>query len=170
MNDLIKANPMNCSFCQQKLPNRLSMWMVLDKKSAGDYRCPHCSKILASRFQIYRFRLLHIVSIMVIIISTKELLARYLRVNPIENDWQLLRIVGIIVVAMLIILLSLSVTLPVNKKEPSFIKNVLFFMGIPLMVFGILTIATGVLIHAPMLEMVGASMFIGSLFWVYIFY
>lgn len=161
---------MNCSFCQQQLPNQLSMLASLDKKSAGDYRCPHCSKILASRLQIYRFRLFYIVSMMVILITAKEVLSKYLRVNPITNDWQLLNIVSIIVVVLLSILLLLLITLPVNKKEPSFIKNALFFMGIPLMLLGFLAIAIGLLIHAPMLEMIGVGMFIGSLFWVCIFY
>lgn len=158
---------MNCPNCQHQLPNRLALFTRVDRQNAGEYKCANCSQVISSRYQIFRFRILCMITVFVMALTTRELLGRYLRVNPLETDLQLLQVfVFIILLVFLIALLRV----PIDKKPPSFIKSSLFFFSLVLFFTSLMIFMLGSFVQSLVLMTVGTTVFIGSFFWAHIFY
>lgn len=161
---------MNCSHCNQHLPNRIKIVMRLDKHSSGGYQCPHCSHDLVSRFQLYRFRLLSIVTMLVIILSATQLIGQYLYIYPLTSDLQLLYLALVVCLIGLLIFAIILLRLPINKPETSWTKNSFFFLGVFLLLLSLIVLTLGSFTEDSVVATVGEILFVGSLLWVHVFY
>lgn len=161
---------MNCPNCQHQLPNRLALFTRVDNQNAGEYKCANCSQVISSRYQIFRFRILCMITVFVMALTTRELLGRYLRVNPLETDLQLLQVSVFIIFIILLVFLIALLRVPIDKKPPSFIKSSLFFFSLVLFFTSLMIFILGSFVQSLVLMIVGATLFIGSFFWAHIFY
>lgn len=161
---------MNCHSCQNNLPNRFKLMMSIDDRSSDGYKCPHCSYGLVTRIQLYRFRLLSIVTIIVIVLSAKHLIGKHLHNYPLSSDIQLFQVGAFICLVGLATFLIILFRLPINKKTPSLTKNGLFFLGIFLFLLSFIVLMMSALTESPVIATTGGILFIGSLLWVHVFY
>jgi len=161
---------MNCSSCQKNLPNRFKLMMSIDDRSSDGYRCPYCSYNLVTRIQLYRFRLLSIVTIIVVMLSTKFLIEKHLHHSPLSSDIQLFQIGVFICLIAIVMFLVILFRLPINKRTPSLTKNSLFFLGIFLFLLSFIILIISSLTDSSLMSTAGGLLFIGSLLWVHIFY
>ncbi len=161
---------MNCKHCHQPLPDRFKLLTSIDKHGSGGYQCPHCSYDLSSRFQLYRFRILSIVTILVIMLSVRQLMEQYLYIYPLNSDLQLLYFALVVCLVGLLIFAIILFRLPISQPTRSWTRNHLFFLGVLLFLSSFVMLALGSFTESSYVKGVGEFLFIGSLFWLHVFY
>lgn len=161
---------MNCNHCHSPLPNRFKLLTSIDRHGSGGYQCPHCAFDLSSRFQLYRFRILSIMTILVIMLSARQLMGQYLYIYPLTSDLQLLYFALVACLVGLSIFAIILFRLPINKPTRSWTRNSLFFLGVLLFLLSFIVLALGSFTESSYLTLTGSILFIGSLVWVHVFY